>query len=225
MSHLIAVAYQAVTTTQPPPEIDEAGVVVPLVVGLCAVVVIAGIGLAMAASKAPKRSLIDPPAVFSLTDGWLTNLTGLSAAAVAVVASTDVADALLDEHTRIEMALVGLIAVAALGFAPLLLALLTRFDASVSEPATVTPTWVYVVASSLAAGAATAQLTSLGRAAGGLKQLSGMRQGLMGACVVMALFALVYAAVFIERTLGFAAQWPPPENAEAIEPMPWSLSL
>jgi hypothetical protein len=211
MSHLIAVAYQAVTTTQPPPEIDEAGVVVPLVVGLCAVVVIAGIGLAMAASKAPKRSLIDPPAVFSLTDGWLTNLTGLSA--------------LLDEHTRIEMALVGLIAVAALGFAPLLLALLTRFDASVSEPATVTPTWVYVVASSLAAGAATAQLTSLGRAAGGLKQLSGMRQGLMGACVVMALLALVYAAVFIERTLGFAAQWPPPENAEAIEPMPWSLSL
>ncbi|MET0831230.1 MAG: hypothetical protein ABWY62_02535, partial [Acidimicrobiia bacterium] len=63
------------------------------------------------------------------------------------------------------------------------------------------------------------------RAAGELKLLSEMRQGLVGACVVMALFALVYAGVFIERTLGFAAQWPRPQGSEAVPAMPWSLSL
>jgi hypothetical protein len=179
----------------------------------------------MARRKAPKRSLVDPPEVFSLKDGWLTNLTGLSAAAVGLVASADVADALLDKHVRLEMALVGLIAVGVLGVAPLMLALLTEFDTSGEEPVTVTPTPVYVVASSLAAGAATAQLTSLGRAAGELKQLGGVRQGLVAMCVVMGLVALVYAFVFIRRTLGFAKQWPRPRGGDATESMPWTLSL
>jgi hypothetical protein len=88
-SHLIVVAYQTVTTTEPPPEIDERAIVVPLVWGLRVLMVVAAVGLVIAFRKKEKNSFVGPPAVFSLADGWLTNLTGLSAAAVAVVATTD----------------------------------------------------------------------------------------------------------------------------------------
>ena len=234
--HLFGVAYQTVTTTQPPPEIDEGPIGNALVAGLLVFGLVALVGvIVLWRKKSWRRFLVDPPAVFSLKDGWLTNLTGLSAAAVAVAVGTGVADAMLDKETQAGLALVGFIVVAILGLAPIVLGAALRFKEVKRDKkktvVTFAPTWAYVLAASVTAGGATTQLAGLRGASGGLRLSSDAQQRMSQGCFILGAIAIVYVLAIIYKTIQLSGPEPVDEgegvdSADETEPaMPRSLIL
>jgi hypothetical protein len=228
---LIAVAYQTVTTTQPPPDINAEPIGDALAVGLLVFGLVALVGVFMLSEKKTWREfLVDPPAVFSPKDGWLTNLTGLSAAAVAVAAGTGVADAMLDKGTQAQLALVGFIVVAILGLAPIVLGATIRFKEVQRDDkptmVTFTPTWAYVLAASVTAGGAATQLAGLREAADGLRLSGNAPQRMRQACLILGAIAVAYVLTIIYKTIQLSGPEPEDEG-EGVDSamMPRSLTL
>jgi hypothetical protein len=182
----------------------------PLLIGLIALVVTvaAGITSCLVGQDRLKAVLRDPPAIFSLSDGWLTNLTGLSAAVVAIFSATGIADTILRHSDQLAITLVGLFAAALLGAAPVVLILMTSPvpQAQDDKVGTQTGVPVYIFAAGFTIAAAFAQLAAFAFATDHGNLSTPVKFCAWGLLTVLAIVTALYARHYITSTLSLASE-------------------
>jgi hypothetical protein len=243
---VVGTAEHPMTFTKPD-RITAAEISLPLAIGAAfgiAFVAWAGIKMVRGVDR-DRNVLIDPNDIFSLKDGWLTNITGLSAALVAVFGATTFADTLLAKTDQLSLALLGLVVLALLALAPIVLilstdAFLAKLDGD-TKPTThiQTAVWGYALASAVTSAAAIAQLAGFGYAVSNAAVPSELKWGAWVTLAALAVVALSYGRHYFMTTLALSGaryrapaeaagqriEYVQPAGATAPVPVPWSLSL
>jgi hypothetical protein len=173
----------------------------PLLIGLIALVVTvaAGITSCLVGQDRLKAVLRDPPA---------TNLTGLSAAVVAIFSATGIADTILRHSDQLAITLVGLFAAALLGAAPVVLILMTSPvpQAQDDKVGTQTGVPVYIFAAGFTIAAAFAQLAAFAFATDHGNLSTPVKFCAWGLLTVLAIVTALYARHYITSTLSLASE-------------------
>jgi hypothetical protein len=180
----------------------------PLLIGLIALAITVGAGITscLVGPDRLKAVLRNPPAIFSLSDGWLTNITGLSAAVVAIFSATGIADAILRHSDQLAVTLVGLFAAALLGAAPVVLVMMTSPEPPAEDGSVGTQTGVpaYVFAAGFTIAAAFTQLSAFALATDHGNLSTPVKLCAWGLLTVLAIVTALYARHYITSTLSLA---------------------